>query len=112
MMSAIYSESKYSVESVSGKYLKNGWSDQHGDFSVEFVIEKLTTSEWMKLSGHMTGGYRDICIKVTPQSIWIHCSGIFYKKHKWTRYLSWSPSILERYWDNTNSLYFNNDVYS
>ncbi len=38
-----YSESKYSVESVTGKYLENGWSDQHGDFSVEFVIEKLTT---------------------------------------------------------------------
>ncbi len=32
-----YSESKYSVVSVSGKYLKNGWSDQHGDFSVEFI---------------------------------------------------------------------------
>ncbi len=40
---ADYSESKYSVQSVSGKYLKNGWSNQHGDFSVEFVIEKLTT---------------------------------------------------------------------
>ncbi len=39
----IYSESKYSVESVSGKYLENGWSEQHGDFSVEFVIEKLIT---------------------------------------------------------------------
>ena len=26
------------MESVSGKYLENGWSDQHGDFSVEFVI--------------------------------------------------------------------------
>ena len=38
-----YSESKYSVESVSGKYLENGWSDQYGDFSVEFIIEKLTT---------------------------------------------------------------------
>ena len=38
-----YSESKYSVESVSGIYLENGWSDQHGDFSVELVIEKLTT---------------------------------------------------------------------
>ncbi len=38
-----YSDSKYSVESVSGKYLENGWSDQHGDFSVELVIEKLTT---------------------------------------------------------------------
>ncbi len=37
-----YSESKYSVESVSGKYLENGWSYQHRDFSVEFVIEKLT----------------------------------------------------------------------
>ena len=37
-----YSESKYSVESVSGKYLENGWSNQHGDFSVEFVMEKLT----------------------------------------------------------------------
>ncbi len=37
-----YSESKYSVESVSGKYLENGWSYQHGDFSVEFIIEKLT----------------------------------------------------------------------
>ncbi len=31
------------MESVSGKYLENGWSDEHGDFSVEFVIEKLTT---------------------------------------------------------------------
>ncbi len=38
-----YSESKYSVESVSGKYLENGLSDQHGDFSSEFVIENLTT---------------------------------------------------------------------
>ncbi len=38
-----YSESKYSVESVLGKYLENGWSDQHRDFSVEFVMEKLTT---------------------------------------------------------------------
>ena len=38
----IYSESKYSVESVSGKYLENGWSDQHRDFSVEFVVEKFS----------------------------------------------------------------------
>ncbi len=28
----LYSESKYSVESVSGKYLENGWPDQHWDF--------------------------------------------------------------------------------
>ena len=34
-----YSESKYSVESVSGKYLENGWSDQNGDFSDEFVLK-------------------------------------------------------------------------
>ncbi len=27
----------------------------------------------MKLSGHMTCSYRDISMKVTPQSIWIHC---------------------------------------
>ena len=38
-----YSESKYSVELLSCKYLVNRWSDQHGDFSVEFRIEKLTT---------------------------------------------------------------------
>ncbi len=38
-----YSESKYCVELVSGKSLENGWSDQHGDFGVEFVVEKLTT---------------------------------------------------------------------
>ncbi len=44
-----YSESKYSVESVFGKYLENGWSNQHGNFSVEFVIEKLTTL-WPKYS--------------------------------------------------------------
>ncbi len=27
-------------------------------------------------NGHMTSSYRDICMKVTPQStsIWIHCS--------------------------------------
>ncbi len=35
-----YRESKYSVESVSGKYLENDWSDQHEGFSVEFVIKK------------------------------------------------------------------------
>ncbi len=29
-----YSESKYSAESVSGKYLENGWLDQHGDYKV------------------------------------------------------------------------------
>ena len=29
-------KTEYSVESVSSKYLENGWSDQHGDFSVEF----------------------------------------------------------------------------
>ncbi len=70
-----YSDSKYSVESVSGKYLENGLSDQHGDFSVEFVIEKLTTlsSECIKFNGYMRSSYRDICVKVTPQSIWIHC---------------------------------------
>ncbi len=38
-----YSESKYSVQLVSDKYLENGCSNQHRDFSVEFVIEKLTT---------------------------------------------------------------------
>ena len=38
-MTQHYSESKYSVESVSGIYLENGWSDQHWDFSVELVIE-------------------------------------------------------------------------
>ena len=27
----------------------------------------------LKSSGHMTSSYRDICTKVTPQSIWIHC---------------------------------------
>ncbi len=43
ILSEDYSESKYSVESVSGKYLENGWSDQHRDFTVEFVVEKLTT---------------------------------------------------------------------
>ncbi len=37
----VYSESNYSVESVSGKYLKKGWSDLHGYFSIEFVIEKI-----------------------------------------------------------------------
>ncbi len=39
----IYSESKYSVELLSCRYLKNWRSDQRGDFSVEFRIEKLTT---------------------------------------------------------------------
>ena len=152
----IYSESKYSVESVSGQYLENGWWDQHGDFSIEFVIVKLTTLffctwwplsdlqlwfsrnalhdhvflpdwaglcqfghkvspatvsmtilfciEWnggfsgwvlsaslifksfhhhltfdissgcINFNGYMISRYRDICMKVTPQSIWIHCS--------------------------------------
>ena len=36
-----YSESKYSVESVYGKYLENGWSNQLEDFSIEFIIEKF-----------------------------------------------------------------------
>ncbi len=44
-----YCESKYSVESVLGKYLENGWSDQHGDFSIEFVIDKLTTLFFLHL---------------------------------------------------------------
>ena len=38
-----YSESKYSVESVSGKYLENGWSYQHRDFSIEFVTTSHLT---------------------------------------------------------------------
>ena len=90
-----------------GKYLENGWSDQHGDFSVEFVIEKLTTLNFkppsfdekknfnppapisqfplpvindhsLKFNGYtwyMTSIYRDTCVKVTPQSIWIHYIG-------------------------------------
>ncbi len=160
LKSDLYSESKYSVESVSGKYLENGWSDQHEDFSVEFVMEKLTTlffctwwpfsdlqlwfswnalhdhfftpdwvglcrsighkvcpatifmtilfciacnggysgwvlsasptfkslhhyltfnisSECIKFNRYMTSSYRDICVKVTPQSIWIHCRFLF-----------------------------------
>ncbi len=31
------------------------------------------SGECIKFSGHMTSCYRDICMKVTPQSIWIHC---------------------------------------
>ncbi len=27
-----------------------------------------------RMVGWMTGSYRDICMKVTPQSIWIYCS--------------------------------------
>ncbi len=74
-----FSESKYSVESVSGKYLENGWLNQLGDFSIEFVIEKLTifksvhhhltfdiSSECIKFNGYTTTEYRDICMKVTP----------------------------------------------
>ena len=32
------------------------------------------SSECIKFNGHMTSSYQDICMKVTPQSIWIHCS--------------------------------------
>ncbi len=39
-----YSESKYSLESISGKYLENGWSDQHGNFSIDFVNCCITPS--------------------------------------------------------------------
>ena len=55
----VYSEFKYSVELLSCKYFVNHWSDQRGDFSV--LAPPLP--------------YRDIYMRVTPQSIWIHCSG-------------------------------------
>ncbi len=79
-----YSESKYSVELLSSKYLVNSLSDQCGDFSIEFRMEKLTifhlhltlniSIESADLYMHMESSYRDICMEVTPQSIWIHCS--------------------------------------
>ncbi len=34
------------------------------------------SSECIKFNGYMTSSYRDICVKVTPQSIWIHCSSV------------------------------------
>ena len=47
-----YSESKYSVELLSCRYLSNCLSYTHVD---------------------PTNHSRDICLKLTPQSIWIHC---------------------------------------
>ena len=57
------------------------WSDQYGDFSIEFGIEKKNghmakTALQRGIPSHgihgLTSSYRDICMKVTPQSIWIH----------------------------------------
>ena len=32
------------------------------------------SSECIRFNGHLTGSYRNICMEVTPQSIWIHCN--------------------------------------
>ncbi len=39
------------------------------------VISPWGLQHWvcLKFNGHMTSSYRDICVKVTPKSIWIHC---------------------------------------
>ncbi len=65
-----YSESKYSVGLLSCKYLVNCGSNQRRDFSVEFIIE----IEFGKFYMHLKSDYGDIRMKVSPQSIWIHCS--------------------------------------
>ncbi len=69
-----YSESKYSVESVSGKYLENGWSDQHRDLNVEFVIEKFKIPLW---------NYNSITIIQLQTSDFVELTCHFHKCFPW-----------------------------
>ena len=51
----------------------------HFDNSFRLHLTFDISIESVKFYMHMESGYRDICMRVTPQSIWIHCRphGIF-----------------------------------
>ena len=54
------------------------------------------SSECLKFNGHRTSNYRDICMKLTPQSIWIHCTYLYSIHTVW--HLSWQLTLMP--WQN------------
>ena len=50
----------------------------------------LTFDISSKCNGYMTSIFRDTCVKVTPQSIWIHCKAMVHVWH----------IIRQKQWDN------------